>query len=56
LADIKDTERDAEFRRRLDEEARAIASTSDPEPKRTLQFIAQGYSLRKGQSRRSQQG
>jgi len=39
-------ERDAERWRRLEAEARTIAATmTDPEPKRIMFFIAEGYKL-----------
>jgi hypothetical protein len=39
-------ERGSEFWRKLEEEARAIAAQmTDPEPKRMMQFIAEGYKL-----------
>jgi len=41
-----DDERDAERWRRLEAEARTIAATmTDPEPRRIMFFIAEGYKL-----------
>ena len=41
-----DDERDAEHWRRLEAEARTIAATmTDPEPRRVMFFIAEGYKL-----------
>jgi len=41
-----DSERDAQFWRRLETEARTIAaSMTDPEPRRIMLFIAEGYKL-----------
>jgi hypothetical protein len=45
-ADATDTNRDAEYWRRLETGARTIASTmTDPEPRRIMLFIAEGYKL-----------
>jgi hypothetical protein len=41
-----DSERDAEFWRRLETEARTVAAgMTDPEPRRIMLFIAEGYKL-----------
>jgi len=45
-ADSPDSERDAQFWRRLEMEARTVAANmTDPEPRRIMLFIAGGYKL-----------
>ena len=45
-ADASDAERNAEHWRKLEAEARSVASTmTDPEPQRIMLFIAEGYKL-----------
>jgi plasmid stability protein len=45
-ADASDAERNAEHWRKLEAEARTIARTkTDPEPRRIMLFIAEGYKL-----------
>ena len=45
-ADATEPKRDAEYWRQLEAEARSLASKmTDPEPRRIMLFIAEGYKL-----------